>query len=743
MSVEYNDYLKEHIMNVQNAEIWLYDNIDLGQPEGTGVYSLDHDESKFSDIEYPAYDNYFYGGNKSYEVKQNFEYAWLHHIHNNPHHWQYWVLFWDDPTGKAPYKALEMPKHDVIEMIADWWSFSWKSGNLREIFKWYDDHKKTIILNENTRELVEDILGKIKAVLDMQDKIAGRDVEERSGDVIKHEDEDDQKYGLPKLKKYPMPDSKHVRSAIRFFNYVDPENEEELANAILARMKEYGMSFNSFGIGDENRFKKYMPKDYLGHTGILGMKWGVRNGPPYPLKEGERSSEEKRLNDTTIEKGTKLYRVTFNDGDSDEHRTYVSGNMGDASTYALRALFLQKANILQGTPVIKEYIVNNNMKMAGENTIREAHKNIISKYNDLELGKMVANSDDYSYDDYIDFGRTHRKHVLGDSKYITYHELVFNLIANDRANNQITKQVYDSLKKSGYDGMVDIYDLNKQSSDPYILFSNKKDLEVINTIKLNQSDTNRLRRNIKKHVRKNNLNVTVEDLESIEYSDDEENYSDFMERVQPEDAEMHGILGQRWGKRNGPPYPLDESDYSKAERNNLDKTNWTSEYNRREFYNELEDKGYTKNQYGDYYKEYDSPDKNIKRLTVIVDGDDSDDVTKVPTEDLKAIVDHIDNNIDSINTQCKKNMAKAAIEYRTPWSYEETDMSKEDMIKDLEKKIGTYDGTSPGSCNFRVSQNGNGEVAYDDGGAWWGHYLVAEVDWRDPNLELYNMSVNG
>ena len=28
----------------------------------------------------------------------------------------------------------------------------------------------------------------------------------------------------------------------------------------------------------------------------------------------------------------------------------------------------------------------------------------------------------------------------------------------------------------------------------------------------------------------------------------------------------HGILGQRWGKRNGPPYPLDGNDHSQSEK---------------------------------------------------------------------------------------------------------------------------------------------------------------------------------
>ena len=31
-----------------------------------------------------------------------------------------------------------------------------------------------------------------------------------------------QKYAIPNLKKYPLPDKAHVKSAIKFFNYVSP-----------------------------------------------------------------------------------------------------------------------------------------------------------------------------------------------------------------------------------------------------------------------------------------------------------------------------------------------------------------------------------------------------------------------------------------------------------------------------------------------------------------------------------------
>lgn len=35
---------------------------------------------------------------------------------------------------------------------------------------------------------------------------------------------------------------------------------------------------------------------YLVHHGILGQKWGKKNGPPYPIPAGEHSSAEKKAN---------------------------------------------------------------------------------------------------------------------------------------------------------------------------------------------------------------------------------------------------------------------------------------------------------------------------------------------------------------------------------------------------------------------------------------------------------------
>lgn len=166
MSIQYDNYIKQHKANVRKGFEWIRDNL----PEliiGSHDYEwqiLNHDWSKTKSDEYEAYDAYFYGGNRSHQVVEDFKRAWLTHIHRNPHHWQHWILVNDDPNeGEI---VIDMPHNYILEMVCDWWAFSWNSGNLYEIFKWYDELKDYIKLSEKTRKTVEDVLEKIKAKLD-------------------------------------------------------------------------------------------------------------------------------------------------------------------------------------------------------------------------------------------------------------------------------------------------------------------------------------------------------------------------------------------------------------------------------------------------------------------------------------------------------------------------------------------------------------------------------------------------
>lgn len=167
MSWMYDEYLKEHRAGVRKAWEWLAEKLrnELDDDALTkcGLHIRTHDASKNDVEEYGPYDEYFYGRNKSAAVKANFNKAWLHHIHQNPHHWQHWVLIEDDdPSG---YICIEMPLDYVYEMICDWWSFSWRSGNLIEIFDWYEKHK-SMKLHPKTKAVVESILERMRLVLE-------------------------------------------------------------------------------------------------------------------------------------------------------------------------------------------------------------------------------------------------------------------------------------------------------------------------------------------------------------------------------------------------------------------------------------------------------------------------------------------------------------------------------------------------------------------------------------------------
>lgn len=203
MSFQYDQYLANHRANVKRGFDWLCENLpDVTNDVSDAAWQIEfaHDKSKDEEDEYNAYDAYFYGNNRSYKVVQDYQRAWLSHIHRNPHHWQYWILIHDDMENGELETILEMPYDYIVEMICDWWAFSWANGSLYEIFNWYAEHSKFMKLAPRTRETVDDILDKIKNRLDSLE---------------------------------------------------------------------------------------------VEHSGVKGMKWGVRNGPPYPIKDNGRVVSQK------------------------------------------------------------------------------------------------------------------------------------------------------------------------------------------------------------------------------------------------------------------------------------------------------------------------------------------------------------------------------------------------------------------------------------------------------------------
>lgn len=198
VSISYDEYLKKHRAGVASAKDFMLANFseELNSilPElNTEVLNMlitHHDLTKYSPDEYGAYDRYFYRNDDSEDIQKEFDQAWLHHIRCNPHHWQHWVLIEDDSDSQEKLKPLPIPDNYILEMICDWWSFSWvkffseqddepnessftsydylqKSfDNLYSIFDWYADHKDKIVVTNEVREKIEAILDLIQNKLD-------------------------------------------------------------------------------------------------------------------------------------------------------------------------------------------------------------------------------------------------------------------------------------------------------------------------------------------------------------------------------------------------------------------------------------------------------------------------------------------------------------------------------------------------------------------------------------------------
>ena len=165
MSKEYDQYLASHKESVKTAYQWFKRNMpEFVQQSIVGGMTLEelehqilvaHDSSEMMFDEYPAYDRYFYSDLPKNKTQEEFNLAWLRHIHRNPHHWEHWVLPSED---LHIIQALEMPQNYVLEMLCDWWSFSWRNYEPDRIFEWWDRHKDIMILHPKTRDLIHDVM---------------------------------------------------------------------------------------------------------------------------------------------------------------------------------------------------------------------------------------------------------------------------------------------------------------------------------------------------------------------------------------------------------------------------------------------------------------------------------------------------------------------------------------------------------------------------------------------------------
>lgn len=136
---------------------------------------------------------------------------------------------------------------------------------------------------------------------------------------------DDSEFGLPRLRKYPLHDRKHVAQAIRMFGHVKIEADRKtLASAIVRKYDEFKMTTK---VGKNNPLYKYVPArmkmESVNETGEITV-YGFEK-PHDKRNKKEIVMEHLRMNDT-------LYNNLFFNNDyatavkkmHEKHRAYLN-----------------------------------------------------------------------------------------------------------------------------------------------------------------------------------------------------------------------------------------------------------------------------------------------------------------------------------------------------------------------------------------------------------------------------------
>lgn len=234
---------------------------------------------------------------------------------------------------------------------------------------------------------------------------------------------------------------------------------------------------------------------FLKHHGILGQKWGVKNGPPYPLTGGNydnrnalelkesRRVKRKRHEDRTIEKGTKLVTLSVDPNRTkDADMFYAAYDKRDVHEY--NALFNKKmdqpvydkdGNVIGSEKVYKfriENIPNKDLKIASETNAANAFIDLYSKDRDFynyvtDASRMQDKFVESKYRfqgyrearDVLEKIRSDKDYVPSrDELQVVYRMYNYTIPNLDSDTIKQRQKFFSKVKANGYDGILDTND---------------------------------------------------------------------------------------------------------------------------------------------------------------------------------------------------------------------------------------------------------------------------------------------
>lgn len=238
------------------------------------------------------------------------------------------------------------------------------------------------------------------------------------------------------------------------------------------------------------------------HHGILGQKWGERNGPPYPLQRGTHGEilNQSRDEDIKFKKGTTAYRVAVNNDlntVTKNGQLYVSMDKLSNLKY-LGIAASQETSFgfdLQGKNNGKPYrltikLTNDLIAPSYEKTMEAFIKTV-----DAMGGKKKFAKDIYANERTKAIGKQKIKEFMKDYGHLSIEECrdkAYISFVRSFLDDTKAKQIFfDNLKKNGYNAIVDENDKRfgeGTSEAPIIVFNKDKDLKLTKSYQLSDED---------------------------------------------------------------------------------------------------------------------------------------------------------------------------------------------------------------------------------------------------------------
>lgn len=123
--------------------------------------------------------------------------------------------------------------------------------------------------------------------------------------------------------------------------------------------------------------------DFLMHHGIKGQKWGVENGPPYPLSAKDYSAAEKRQNRIKedlnyardLYKGSKIVNKEYNKNKSDANNLIDKMNADKAVRDSINSLNRQINKMPKDSKYFNKFIADTTKEI--DNMVKSLEKSSI------------------------------------------------------------------------------------------------------------------------------------------------------------------------------------------------------------------------------------------------------------------------------------------------------------------------------------------------------------------------------